>query len=142
MKTLKQFNKCNIQITFKYYECNEKLLTVKVNDMFLNPIDNIAIWKDEIELPCTINIVTSGKNPKYDTKIDKEGNIFEDLAVQIESIYIDSFPLNDIYLHQKIKIITDDGHIHTTSYFGFNGVIKLEFLESNIFAQVLKANSQ
>lgn len=142
MKTLKQFNKCNIQITFKYYECNEKLLTVKVNDMFLNPIDNIAIWKDEIELPFTINIVTSGKNPKYDTKIDKAGNIFEDLAVQIESIYIDSFPLNDIYLHQKIKIITDDGHEYTTSYFGFNGVVKLEFLESNVFAQVLKANSQ
>jgi len=118
-------------------------MTVLVNDILLEPsADNYAIFEKEINLPTELVIKTAGKNPKYDTKIDAAGNIYEDLAVQIESISLDSFELSDMYLHQKIKILTESGDEHTTSYFGFNGTILLNFSESNVFSQVVKASMQ
>lgn len=137
------FNKCKVKIIFKYHSCNNKLMTVLVNDILLKPSDNnYAIFEREINLPTELVIKTAGKNHKYDTKIDADGNIYEDLAVQIESISLDSFELSDVYLHQKIKILTESGDEYTTSYFGFNGTIMLNFSESNVFSQVLKENTQ
>jgi len=118
-------------------------MTVLVDDILLKPSDdNYAIFEKEINLPTELVIKTAGKNHKYDTKIDAAGNIYEDLAVQIESISLDSFELSDVYLHQKIKILTESGDEYTTSYFGFNGTIMLNFSESNVFSQVLKENTQ
>ena len=137
-----KFNQCDLKIVFKYYRCNNKLINVLVDNIPLNPLDNnCAIFEKNIYLPTEIVIKTSGKNLNEDTKIDADGNIYEDLAVQIESISLDSFELNEIYRHQKIKILTESGEEHTASYFGFNGTIVLNFSESNVFLQVLKANT-
>ena len=139
------FNTCNLKIVFKFNECNSKLMKVEVDcghSVILEPVDKYAVFEQQIELPKEVVIRTSGKNHKYDTKIDAAGNIYEDMAVQIESISLDSFKLTEIYLHQKIKILTESGEEYTTSYFGFNGSIVLDFSESNVFTQVLKANSQ
>ena len=136
-----KFNECDIKINFKYIKCNEKLMEVRVGDTLLDPQDGYATYSTLLELPAQVTITTSGKNHKYDTKMDESGNIYEDLAVQIESIKLDSFDLNEQYLHQKINILTESGETHTTSYIGFNGTINLDFDENNVFAQVLKANS-
>ena len=138
------FNTCNLKIVFKFNECNGKLMKVEVDcghSVILEPVDKYAVFEQQIELPKKVIIRTSGKNHKYDTKMDESGNIYEDLAVQIESIKLDSFDLNEQYLHQKINILTESGETHTTSYIGFNGTINLDFDENNVFAQVLKANS-
>jgi len=146
------FNQCDLKIVFKYHRCNDKLINVNVfsqvlktnlvDNIPLNPLDNnCAIFEKKIYLPTEIVIITSGKNFIEDTKIDAAGNIYEDLAVQIESISLDSFELSEVYLHQRIKILTESGEEHTTSYFGFNGTIVLDFSESNVFLQVLKANT-
>lgn len=136
------FNTCALKIVFKYNRCNNKFMNVSVNDEEINPVNDYATYEKTLCLPETITIKTSGKNPKYDTKVDSEGKISEDMSVQIESISLDSFELNELYLHQKIKILTDSGDVHTTSYFGFNGTVNLDFLESNVFAQVLMANGK
>ena len=104
----------------------------------LERIDNYAIFEKEIHFPTVVVIKTSGKNHNFDTKIDAEGNIYEDLFVQIESISLDSFKLNEKYLHQKIICVAESGDSIITSYLGFNGETKLEFLEENTFLQILK----
>ena len=139
------FNTCNLKIVFKFSECNNKLMKVEVDcghSVILEPVDKYAVFEQQIELPKEVIIRTSGKNHKYDTKMDAAGNIYEDLSVQIESISLDLIELNDYYIHQKINILTENGETFTTSYIGFNGVIKLDFSEDDVFAQVLKANSQ
>jgi len=138
------FNTCNLKIVFKFNECNSKLMKVEVDcghSVILEPVDKYAVFEQQIELPKEVIIRTSGKNHRYDTKMDAAGNIYEDLSVQIESISLDSIELNEKYLHQKINILTENGEIFTTSYIGFNGVINLNFSEDNTFTQVLKANS-
>ena len=63
-------------------------------------------------LPENVVIETSGKNPKYDTKMNSKGKIIEDLYVQIESICLDGFPLDEKYIHQmmpKLPIIACGG---------------------------------
>ena len=137
------FNECKIKIVFKYHSCNNKLMNVLVDNDPVNPSDeNYAIFEKQLYLPTKLVIKTVGKDHNHDTKIDAAGNIYEDLAVQIESISLDSFELSEIYLHQRIKILTESGEEHTTSYFGFNGTIVLDFSESNVFLQVLKANTK
>lgn len=137
------FNECKIKIVFKYHSCNNKLMNVLVDNDPVNPSDeNYAIFEKQLYLPTKLVIKIVGKDHNHDTKIDAAGNIYEDLAVQIESISLDSFELGEIYLHQRIKILTESGEEHTTSYFGFNGTIVLDFSESNVFLQVLKANTK
>ena len=116
-------------------------MEVRVGDTLLDPQDGYATYTGLLELPAQVTITTSGKNHRYDTKVDESGNIYEDLAVQIESIKLDSFDLNDKYIHQKINILTESGETHTTSYIGFNGTININFDENNVFAQILKANN-
>lgn len=118
-------------------------MNVLVDNDPVNPSDeNYAIFEKQLYLPTKLVIKIVGKDHNHDTKIDAAGNIYEDLAVQIESISLDSFELSEIYLHQRIKILTESGEEHTTSYFGFNGTIVLDFSESNVFLQVLKANTK
>jgi hypothetical protein len=136
-----KFNECELKIIFKYSKCNEKFMEVRVGDTLLDPQDGYATYTGLLELPAQVTITTSGKNHRYDTKVDESGNICEDLAVQIESIKLDSFDLNDKYIHQKINILTESGETHTTSYIGFNGTININFDENNVFAQILKANN-
>ena len=135
------FNTCSLDIVFKYLQCNNKLMQVQVEDTVLKPVDGYATYTSTIELPTQVKIKISGKNNKYDTKIDSNGNIYEDLAVIIESISLDKFKLEEQYLSQKISILTETGDTHTTSYYGFNGTVNIDFLEDNVFTQVLKANS-
>ena len=99
-----KFNECELKIIFKYSKCNEKFMEVRVGDTLLDPQDGYATYTGLLELPAQVTITTSGKNHRYDTKVDESGNICEDLAVQIESIKLDSFDLNEKYIHQKINL--------------------------------------
>jgi len=134
------FSEFELKILFKYSECNDKFMQVEVNDQLLVPVENYATYEKKFKLPTQISIKTYGKT-KYDTKVDSSGNIYQDLAVIIESISLDSFKLNKVYLNQKINIITDTGNTITTNYIGFNGTVTLDFNEDTVFAQVLTANS-
>ena len=113
-------------------------MTVKVNNLIQKPLDGRVDMELDLMLPENVVIETSGKNPKYDTKMNSKGEIVEDLYVQIESISLDGFPLGEKYIHQMVKINTDEGKHVNTSYLGYNGEVVLEFTEDNAFFQVLK----
>ena len=134
------FSKCKLKIDFEFGECNGKLMTVKVNNQILQPKDFLATYEDEIVLPTSIVIETSGKEQGVDTKVDADGNILEDMYAKVTSLSLDSFEFNEIFLHQKMQLITDNA-THTTCYFGFNGKVTLDLAEDNVFSQVLSLNS-
>lgn len=139
------FNQCNLEIDFEYGSCNNKLFNVTVccdtdcHDMI--PVNNKSTFQKYIALPCRLTITTSGKNHLQDTIVDNEANIVEDLYVKITRFALDGFMLNEKFLHQKIQITTTNGDVYTTCYFGFNGVITLDLMESSVFAQVLTFNN-
>ena len=139
---MSEFATCILKMNFRYGSCNNKLLRVEVKHdkqtVELAPVKNLAIFKKQITLPTKIKINVSGKDNNSDTKIDADGNVIEDLFVQISDIYLDTFRLDDIFLHKHITIQTDSGDDHVTNYFG-NGVAEISFTEENIFAQVYKA---
>ena len=80
-------------------------MTVKVNNLIQKPLDGRVDMELDLVLPENVVIETSGKNSKYDTKMNSKGEIIEDLYVQIESISLDGFPLSEKYIHQMINIL-------------------------------------
>lgn len=143
------FSKCVLNIKFGYGKVNNKLFKIQVN--YNGTIDDLLAYETdkgifsnyvkEIILPTSIDIVFSGKDNNVDTIVDSEGNIIEDLFVQIQQISLDQFDLNEKFLHQRIVINTNENQSYTTSYIGFNGTVTLNFEEDNIFSQVLALNT-
>ncbi len=133
-----KFNRCKFKLSLVFGKCNNKYMTVKVNNLIQKPLDGRVDMELDLVLPENVVIKTSGKNLKYDTKMNSKGEIIEDLYVKIESISLDGFPLSERYIHQLITMNTDDGNHVSTSYLGFNGEVVLEFAEDNAFFQVLK----
>jgi len=116
-------------------------MTVNVNGKTLQPENNQAIYEEEITLPTKVLIQTSGKEDGVDTKVDKDGNILEDMSAILTSLSLDSFELNEIFLYQRMQLVTKNNISVTGCYFGFNGSVNIDFVEDNVFAQVLSFNS-
>jgi hypothetical protein len=139
---MSEFANCTLKMRFRYGSCNNKLLQVEVEHnqkkVKLSPVENFATYTKQITLPTTLKVSVTGKDTVTDTKVDADGNVIEDLFVEICDITLDTFRLSDFFLHKKITIQTEDGKDHNTNYFG-NGSANIDFLEENIFAQVYKA---
>ena len=136
-----KFSTCKLKIVFEFGECNNKLMVVKVNGQTLEPENKQATYENEITLPAKVVIETSGKEDGIDTTVDKDGNIIEDMYAKITSFSLDSFEFQEVFLYQKIKLVTENHGTHTTCYFGFNGFVNLDFNEDNVFSQVLSLNN-
>ena len=143
------FSACVLEIKFKFGKCNNKFFTTTANysnktTQIIPNLTNgefVAEYKVDITLPAIVTLTFSGKDQFFDTKVGTDGEIEEDLHVQITDILLDGFPLNEIFLHQKINLETEKGEKYTTSYIGFNGTIQLNFEKDNVFSQVLISNS-
>lgn len=142
---MSEFATCILKMRFRYGSCNNKLLLVEVEQdeqtVELTPVENFATFEKQITLPTTVKVSVSGKDNSSDTKTDSDGNVIEDLFVEISDIYLDTFRLDDIFLHKHITIQNDLGDENVTNYFG-NGVAEISFTEENIFAQVYKASHE
>ena len=104
-------------------------------DMF--PEDRLCSgYTVDITLPTKITLVVHGKDMKYDTEIDNEGNMVRDLYVRITEVYLDGFDLGVDFLYKKINFITNDG-VLTTPYLGFNGRVEFDLDQPTIFDQVM-----
>jgi len=135
------FNNSELEIVFKFGKCENRHMSVEVkydsDTVAIKPTNGYASYNKTIQLPTSIKIRTFGKGID-DTKLDENGNIFEDMFVQIESISLDSFKLSDIYLHQKVSSITESGQEVISSYLGFNGETTINFFEENTLFQICK----
>tara|TARA_Y100001938_G_C8093232_1_gene436427 strand:- start:1207 stop:3333 length:2127 start_codon:yes stop_codon:yes gene_type:complete len=76
-----------------------------------------------------IEIGMKGKNKKYDTMVDKEGNIMQDKNIELEAIEIDSVNVLDYpqYFNENAKFIVDGKPTEPKYGFWHNGSTTLEF---------------
>ena len=136
---------CKIQFKFEFGLINNQFMQVNVingnqNNLVIPNNNNIGIVEFSVELPTQIMLTFTGKNPNTDTLVDENGNITKDMYVKIVSILLDGFELNNIFLHQKIKLLTETNQEIITSYVGFNGSIRIDLSESSVFSQYLLMN--
>lgn len=143
-------NLTSFQLTmkFEFGKCNNQImdLSMVINDnppIQILPNDNDQTTQVEIavDLPTRLVLQFKGKDPNTGTLVDTNGLIIEDMFVKILSVAFDGFELNEKFIHQKIKLVTDTGQEILTSYIGFNGTVTLDLTESDMFSQYLLMNS-
>ena len=143
------FNKCVMEFSFEFGNIGHKTMQVELK----TPTEQISIMpcsiesklinttKIEVDLPSRVVLKFTGKDYNTDTVIDESGKIVQDIYVKILGISMDGFKLNEKFLHQKIKIFTDQEQEYTTAYIGFNGVVVLNLIEDTVFSQYLTLNA-
>ena len=141
-----KINSCTIKIVFEFGSINGRIMqTTVINQDFTKLVvpdkNNIATVGFVIDLPTQVMLYFAGKNANTDTLVDKNGKIVGDMYVKILEISMDGFVLNEKFLHQKIKILTETGAEIVTSYIGFNGCVCIDMAKSDIFSQYLLLNS-
>lgn len=94
--------------------------------------EGIFVYQDYLRFPSTFSISVAGKGP-LDTQVDDQGNIIKDKYIKLNNIEVDGLNCDPYYLYQKIVLNSVDGQIVTSNYWGFNGVVNLNFSESNSF---------
>lgn len=141
-----KLNTCKIQFKFDFGLVDNRFMQTSVitsNNIYsIIPDKNKSgIVEFDIDLPTQVMLKFTGKNSNTDTLIDDNGNIVGDMYVKITAITLDKFKLNKIFLHQKMKLLTENKKEITTSYIGFNGSIFIDMPESTVFSQYLLMNN-
>jgi hypothetical protein len=126
-----EFGKCNNRMMEMRLLVNNTEISVQSD---ATGMANVDIG---VDLPSQVVLQFTGKDPVTGTVTDDNGNIIEDMFVKILSIALDGFKLNEKFIHQKIKLVTDNNQEIITSYIGFNGTVTLDLAEFNVFSQYL-----
>ena len=143
-------NLTSFQLTmkFEFGKCNNQImdLSLVIDDnppmlILPNDTDQTAQVEITVDMPARLVLQFKGKDPNTGTLVDNNGLIIEDMFVKILSIAFDGFELNEKFIHQKIKLVTDDSREILAAYIGFNGTVTLDLTESDMFSQYLLMNS-
>ena len=135
----------NVTIKFQFGAINNQTMNVSVNNngYITQPLpdeNNVAVVTVPVDLPGQIDLEFSGKGPD-DTLVSESGDILADKFVKITSIELEHFPLNEIFIYQRLTLNDQNGQTHVTNYVGFNGNMTIKFEHTNVFEQYLAFNS-
>lgn len=124
-----------LSIDFEFSNIDNRKMSVvlKTNKETLI-INEQGIIKIEIQLPSLVTLIFSGKNQETDTLMDSQGNILQDVHVKIKSIRIDGLEIPEWSIQKKITLETDTGMLVSSSYIGFNGTMRIDMPEIDIFS--------
>lgn len=139
------FGHCAIEFDFEFGTIKNKHMMVEIQteteSISVNPDESSkGFAKIEVDLPTCVVLKFTGKDYNTDTIVDENGKIIQDVYVKISNMRLDGFVLNEKFMHQKIKISTDQGQEFTTSYIGFNGTVQIVLSEKDVFSQYLSMN--
>jgi hypothetical protein len=96
----------------------------------------------KVTLPTTVTISLSGKNYQLDTKLDSSGLIIADKYVKLKRLCIGRVPIEEQNLFKICSYQTDQGNIIQSNYWGFNGVVTLNFEHENFIKYLLSINNK
>ena len=135
-------NQCKLEIFFKFVDIDGQFMgvTVKHNNKgsTLLPTDtSVHCYSTEVDLPVQVDLTFFGKNQDKDTKIDDQGKIIQDKHVLIKEIRLDNIVVEPLYLKRRLKLEHPNG-ANYSNYIGFNGCMKIELDQPNVFLQVMK----
>jgi hypothetical protein len=111
-----------------------------MNAVLLHDNHECSGFAVDIKLPTKLKLVVSGKDMISDTISDDNGKVVEDLYVKIVKVLLDGIDLGEIFLHQKIKLVTNDG-TWVSSYLGFNGHVDFVIDQPTVFQQIMQWRS-
>ena len=142
------FATCKLRIDFEFGSARNKFMTAcaehegRVIDIKPQGTGSKkqSVLELDITLPTKIVLTFRGKIPGEDTVIDAQGNILEDVYVQIVGVALDGFKTNEKFLYQKMFLKTQDGQSIMTNYAGFDGSIEINLDRQDVFAQYLWMN--
>lgn len=92
----------------------------------------------DIVLPAKVTLRLKGK-----TDADiwfEDGRIIQDTYVKLVSLALDRFEFGQVFLHQRVNLLTTHGEHITSSYFGHCGTVVLDFDKNTVMSQVLWSN--
>jgi len=132
---MKKLNRSQVQLHFKFGQVRDTYMSVRVNGMDVVPAANEqAMIEVCVDFPGELLIELGGKDNNIDTIVDSNGKIIQDKFVQLTQVKIDRMNISNHFL-QKWPIVNNS---FTTTYFGFNGQVRLKFDEPTSFHWLLK----
>ena len=133
--------KSSLVLTFEIaYVSKPMVLSIEHNnnlETFDSLPSGLFYYRANIQFPSKLTITVSGKTIE-DTLIDINNNIIKDTYIKLVDIEIDNLSCEENYVYKYIKLNTTDGQVLTTNYWGFNGIVELDFFEKNSFYWALK----
>lgn len=136
---MEKINRSHVELSFKFSQVRGEYMTVRIVDA----VGEIIAVPDKLE-QCTVSTVIDfpgqliiyldGKNNNTDTLVNEAGEITQDKFVQLTQVNVDRMVVPDNFL-QKWPLVNDS---FTTTHFGFNGTVKLQFNEPNSFYWLTK----
>jgi hypothetical protein len=140
-------DRCQLRFGFEFGHVDQRRMNLKIVVDGQEPCDIVpenqrAAVTIDIVLPTTVRLEFSNKNYNTDTILDQQGRITDDVHVKIQSMSLDNFEFDELFLHQKIKLTTDQQQTVISCYIGFNGAVTFDFACSDVFSQYLLLKSQ
>lgn len=134
---MKKFNQSNLELYFNFFDLDSSYMNLSVINN--SELITVAPGKNQkvslsIEFPTEIILDISGKNLNTDTIVDESGKILADKHIVLTKVIIDHIIVPDNFLAKWPKV----NDKFNTTYFGFNGSVKLDFNEVNSFYWLLK----
>jgi len=100
---------------------------------------NHFVFEKLVSWPSQIKIVVSNKNLSCDTQVDEQGKIVADKYIELKKVLVDRVESSIAYLNSPI-LDTGDNKINSC-YWGFNGVVNLNFDQTDSFIWHLNQRS-
>jgi hypothetical protein len=91
--------------------------------------------------PGQIQLRVDGKGPS-DTKINDQGQIVRDKYIQLIDLRVDGLSIDPDWLFHHIHLERDNNQRITSSYWGFNGRVIIEFDSDNSWIWLARAKGQ
>ena len=123
-----------VKLEFKFASVNNACMSLTVNGNPLVPGHNLlATVTIDQEFPGSIDLVVDGKDMNHDTILDAKGNIVQDKHILLTKVTVDRVLVPDHFIQSWPKTSN-----RSTSYFGFNDQISLNFDDLDSFYWLLK----
>lgn len=125
------------------FNCLDNPMKLIVDNTTISPDENgKATYIANITFPCKIIMHVNGKT-KYDTIQDNQGNIIKDKCIILNHVDVDGIKPDTNFLKKWPRISVNgagSNQIVYSNYFGFNGIVELEFEGKNLFQWLLRTN--
>jgi len=132
---MENFNLSQVQLYFQFGQLGGEYMNLRVNGIDVVPdLNDQAMIEVCVCFPSELVLELQGKNMNMDTIVDVNGNVIKDKFVQLLQVKIDRMNVSNHFL-QKWPIINDS---FVSNYFGFNGIVRLEFNAPTAFHWLLK----
>lgn len=138
-----------LELTFRFIENNGNIQLWNSGERCYADERDLYKHTQSLLLPSMLRFEMRGKDPHgKDTKVDANGNILWDRHIILEECRIDKTKANENFLKRWPRIhpsanldnFVPSNQIIFSNYFGFNGVIELDFDGNNLIEWYMRTH--